>query len=672
MSNRILLKMRPGAVTHARKAKTLTKTYELPFDRFISVEVGERQMLFELHLPAFEGHVRLETDDSALKPARGLSYAPPSRVRNRFAWDKDPTQIDNQRVRPLTITLEDADGNVAKHTLQLQVTPEPLDSMPQLLLADLTHQLHLDWQQTRNSELRPETEQADQPRFNSWATLERELQGVLGAMAQIGQRPFQQLQSAYQLQTFSHHHRLDPHTYRWLAQRGLHPHEGQLAGHRLPVPYSQPTEDCPENRFIYSVLQLVIQMLQALEAIFAGEHRWLEEQLFLAQARNRSSNRKRHQLEAEKIQKKLTDLEQKQHRRENLLHRCFITKQFPFFQQWHDPKISSELTQPPIYSLVLVQNEAYRQVFEFYNTLMASNRADGLVRTSRFVQGVQQAGQIKQATIYEIWAFVRLYCDLKLLGFTPKSGHDLESMIEGSRLTPRLHSGDKKWLELCKEIPDKETITLRLFHEKAYFDRSLEEWAWRPDVTLEILYGQKSYLFFLDAKFIDFAQEGDISLHKKLFAKPGKSRPTGGIEKYLYIPDACGSFILHPATHPDFENYGAAIPDHDTGAPAKLAKPSPYHLGYLPFRPQQTTAFRKWLGFVFILHLQQDQYCWNCHQTKVSRRKRAYHCPDCKTSWQLTRCTSCGFGPVFCGDEAPFNRPAGAHRPLCAQCGEKA
>jgi hypothetical protein len=675
MSNRILLKVRPGAVTHKRKAKILAKTYELPHDKFISVEVGERQMLFELYLPAFQGRVSLTTEATALKPVRGLQYAPPNRVRGQFAWDKDPTEIESQRVRPLTIVLEANDGRVANHTLQLQVIPEPLDSLPKLLLNDLTYELHLDWQQTRSDSLRSITEHTDRPRFNSWTTLETELQGVLVAMAQIGQRPFQQLKSGYQFQPFRHHQRLDPHTYRWLARRGLKPHEAQLDEHRLPVPYSQPTEDCPENRFVYGVLQLAIQMLKALEAIFAGEHQWLEEQLFLAQARNSTSNQKKHQEQTQELQKKLADLKHKQRWREQLLHRCHITKQSPFYQQWHNQK-TNELTQPPIYSLVLAQNQAYRQIFDFYTMLMASNRADGLVRTNGFVQSLKQAGQVNRAAIYETWSFIRLYRDLRLLGFVPKSGRDLENMIEGSRLTPTLYSGHEQWLELKKDLPNNETVTLRLFHEKAYFGSpplpKSEEWAWRPDVTLEVWYQQRPYLFFLDTKFIDFAQEDGDSLHKRLFTQSSTYGPAGGIEKYLHIPNACGSFILHPATHPDFENYGATIPNNKvTFESFQLNHPAQYRLGYLPFRPQQTTAFRKWLGLIFILHLQQHQYCWNCHQTNVSPPPKQ-HCPDCRTSWQLVRCKNCNLGLIFSGEEAPFNWSTRAHRPLCPNCGKEA
>jgi hypothetical protein len=46
MSDRILLRVSPGAETHRRKAKRLAKIYELPQDQFISVEIGERQMFF--------------------------------------------------------------------------------------------------------------------------------------------------------------------------------------------------------------------------------------------------------------------------------------------------------------------------------------------------------------------------------------------------------------------------------------------------------------------------------------------------------------------------------------------------------------------------------------------------------------------------------------------------
>jgi hypothetical protein len=675
MSDRILLRVSPGAETHRRKAKRLAKIYELPQDQFISVEIGERQMFFELFLPAFRGRVRMTTGEMSLKPPGGMNYNPPERVWRKFAWNKEPGDVASQRVRPLTIRFEASDGNVVEHTLQLQVMPEPLDTLPKLLLDDLTYQLYLDWQQAGDDTSRPLSENKDRPRFNSWTTLETELPGVLAAMAQIGQRPFQQLKSGYQFQPFRYHQRLDPHTYRWLAQRGLQPNEAQFAGHQLPIPYSQPTDDCPENHFVYAVLQLATQMLRAMEAIFAGENYLLSRQHFLAVARSGDSDKKRHRTQVEEIQQKLADLDQKQQQRKQLLRRCTTIIQSPFFQQWHQPQISSGLTQPPVYSLVLTQNPAYRQIFEFYTRLMASNQADALVRTSRFIEGVQRAGQAKRAAIYETWLFVRLYRDLRLLGFVPESGHDLNSMIEGSRLTPTLYSGDKQWLELRKDLPNNNDVILRLFHEKDYWDNpplpEKEQWAWRPDVTLEVRYCEQRYLFFLDAKFLDFAATNKaIHLRDELFATPRK-----GIEKYLDIPKAQGSFILHPATHPDFENYGASIPENNEAfEPGLPGKPALHRLGYLPFRPQQTTAFRKWLGLIFILHLRQYQYCWNCHQTNVHRSPRTpncYECLDCKTTWQLSRCDYCGFGPVFSGEEAPFNYFPGVRRPLCSQCGQE-
>lgn len=678
MSNRNVIRVRPAAVTDGRNAKSLAKTYYLPSDGLISAETGERRIFFELRLPDFKGTAFLAIDDELLEPAQGWRYLNQKGYR-RFVWKK-PTPGHATTEANFSICLESCTGHSARHDTKLLIAPVAIEKLPNLLIEDLVYQLQFDWKKKPKIRSVGVSDPIDLPRLSSWQTLLNNLPNVISLLREIASKPYRVLTQSHHISKFDYNLRMDTRSYRWLAQKGLLPMAAMTLGVTLPVTLSKPISDCDENHFVADVLRLTVQMLRTLETVFEGEKQKNVESHFAAIARSGRSRQKRHLLEARKIEQEQDELKQWQEKRLKFLSDCSQIQNLPFYR--HLSNLSrAELPIAP--SQVLTEHHAYRRVFEFHNELMISNRVDGLLRTAMMRTRLLRTSQADPHEIYENWVLVRLFRDLEALGFEAQPEHDLESMLVGTRLAPKLYSGKDRWLEFRKELRASTQLMLRVYHERPFFDGSTESrmpdtlgFAWKPDVTLEIAYLGQISLLFLDAKFKDYAGSDESQLSKDLFQVEGSEYLSGGIEKYLQIPNAKASFILHPFTQPELANFGARRPTRNLSEiPEQVAAcKSGFELGYLPYLPQQSTSLRHWLGLMLTIHCNFDEYCWNCHHTEVRVQKKrhlSFTCPNCLSEWQRIRCKHCGSDRIFGGEEAPFNLSYRTKGYFCPECGRQ-
>jgi len=644
-------------------------------DRVISIEAYEREVFFSVQAPEFEGRVYLAIAGNPLSPAAGYSYPPVGRTD--FSWNIPPDLRGRfGYAQDLVVTFEGADGERASHTTHLQITPGHLDADElRMLLDDLVYLLFLDWKSPTVTDFRAITGVRARTPILTWNLIREHADELLVAMQQIAVHPHQALRQVHYETRFRIGHRLDTNSVRWLAQRGLSPQALAIGGENVLVPHDVLTADILENRFILFVLRRVTRLLETLESAIEGQIREEKRNEALEIARNRARNGRKKVAE---IRRGMGELKHFEEERRKLEQHCKMVARHPFFQ---DINLDETTFVPPADSLVLMQEPLYFQVFDFYNKLQAKAEIEWLSRAEGLTRRLTRAGTDRMSSIYENWAFVRVYHEMRLLGFTPCDGFDLEDMIIGDRLNPRLAWGNARRIEMLRDAGRNGHLRLKLCHEREFWgDRSLpssKKWAWKPDITIEIWQGKsKRGLVFLDAKYKDFFKrdkyfDGLKHLRKELYeSEPGKR---DGIDKYLQISGAIASFILHPTTYPDFENYGAQVPRNKRDFDLDDTQPRNHELGYIPFRPASTSAFRKFMGMIFVLKLGFDFYCWNCHSldVQIGDKSNERYCQDCDTRWWRNHCRCSGHSLIIKGDEVPFQVQVSPGNYLCPSCGRK-